>query len=430
MDTFEVSLKKEHTTQAKSWTKHLGSVLIEKYFKMVNFAQYMSPGIYVKEQAENQRYTELANHIHIYLFGTATAGDDAVPVRVRSLAEFRSAYGEDSPSDKYVQLIFENDRTALLYFVRIPDLSPPEDTILSAIDVEDNYAPGFLIAPELFETTAEATERKTIGDALINLAESRDYFTIIDPGADIAGIDAVKTERGQYQTQKGHAAFYYPYLLGAGAEPQTFAPSAAIAAVATRRIKEEGLRPPAGAKYPIRGVTAVAERILTTQQDELNPEGINVIRNIRNLGIVVWGMRTLATEILYRFVHYRIVMNVVNYSFRRGMLEEELFDLIDGENMLMARVKAKAVSIGRQLFRSGLLYGTTEDDAYAVVCDFTNNTLEDLQKGDILVEFYAAIAPALEKLLITSVPVTIGRVGEAAANGIARDEVVVESQLG
>ncbi|UKO99364.1 phage tail sheath subtilisin-like domain-containing protein [Nostoc sp. UHCC 0870] len=279
--------------------------------------------------------------------------------------------------------------------------------IENSFDVDDEWAQGFLIAPQAFQALTVQSDRLALGNAMEALASdaSFDWVALIDMGANLT-IAEVQVEAALYASAQGHSSVYYPYLTDL--EDATVPPSAGVAGLATRAFKEEGFQqPPAGAKFPVLGVKDVVTKVNNAQQDVLNPLRINVIRNLRNKGVVVWAMRTRSTNEFYKFVHTRVIMNVLNGTLRKGF-DNELFSIIDGQGILLNNISQTAYAVCSRLWRGKALFGATEAEAFEVKCDFENNTPEELEQGNVLLEVYAVPAPALEKLLISTIRVSIG----------------------
>ncbi|MFN6460552.1 MAG: phage tail sheath subtilisin-like domain-containing protein [Nostoc sp. DedVER02] len=277
----------------------------------------------------------------------------------------------------------------------------------NSFDSEDAYTQGFIYAPEAFQLLSLQSDRQAVGLALEAQAsdEAFDWIALIDPGVGLTPAQA-QTEALLYNSPQGHSAFFYPYLTDL--ESTVVPPSAAVAGLHTRRFREEGLQQPgAGAKFPVLGVLDVVTKVNTQQQEILNPIGVNVIRNLRNKGIVVWGMRTRSTSEFYTFLPTRVIMNVLNGTLRSGF-DNDLFTSIDGFGLLLNAISQTAFSVCNRLWRGRLLFGATEAAAFEVICNFTNNTQEELERGNVILEVYAVSAPALEKLLVSTVRVSIG----------------------
>jgi phage tail sheath protein FI len=129
--------------------------------------------------------------------------------------------------------------------------------------------------------------------ALIAHAEELKYrFAVLDapPGATIA---QVRAHRGQYDSE--YAAIYYPWIQIA--RPDTgeltyVPPTGTVLGIYGRSDGERGVHK-APANEVTRNATDLETRVATGEQEVLNPEGINVIRDFRvqNRGIRVWGAR-------------------------------------------------------------------------------------------------------------------------------------------
>ncbi|MEA5603709.1 hypothetical protein [Nostoc sp. UHCC 0252] len=280
-------------------------------------------------------------------------------------------------------------------------------SIENSFDSEDGFTQGFLMAPEAFKSLTLQSDRQSVGLAMEALAsdEAFDWVALIDSGVGLTPTQA-QTEALLYNSPQGHSAFFYPHLVDL--EDIVVPASTGVAGLHTRRFREQGLQQPgAGAKFPVLGVKDVVTKVNTQQQEILNPLGINVIRNLRNKGIVVWGMRTRSNSEFYTFLPTRIIMNVLNGTLRDGF-DNDVFSSIDGFGLLLNAISDTAFSVCNRLWRGKLLFGATEAEAFEVICNFTNNSQAELELGNVILEVYAVPAPALEKLLINTIRVSIG----------------------
>ena len=286
-----------------------------------------------------------------------------------------------------------------------------------SFDAEDGWAQGFLIAPEAFQNFPVASDRLAIGNAMERLASSEgfDWMVFVDNHGTITTQTQLVTDSAQYVSPLGHLAYFAPYLVTP--ENQFIPPSAVVAASACRKYNVEGFQEPiGGTKYALTSIKDVAIRYVNQQQDVLNPLGVNLVRNLRNKGVCVWGMRTRSSDANYKFIHTRVIMNVVNGTLR-GAFDSFLFSSIDGIGLLLHRMAETANSVGIRLWLGRALFGGSPDLAFAVVCNFTNNTPNTLETGIGILQFYCAPVPGLERLLLSTYRVKIGEVGDAA-NGL------------
>jgi phage tail sheath protein FI len=293
--------------------------------------------------------------------------------------------------------------------------------IENPFDYEDGWNQGFLIAPEAFQLLTKQSDRLAVATAMENLASNDrfDWVAIPDPGAGLTLAQA-KAEGLLVTSPEGHSSFYYPYLkdLEDGIVP----PSAGVAGIASLRYRTQGFhQPPAGAKFSMRGVKDIVTKVSSQEQEEVNPLGINIIRNIRNRGVVVWGMRTRSSSEFYTFTHTRVIMNVLNGTLRSGF-DNDLFTVVDGFGVYLNAISQTADSVCKRLWRGKALFGASEAQAFFVKCDFQNNTSEELERGNVLLEVYVVPSPAAEKILVRTIRVSIGYLPLATTASVTQAE--------
>lgn len=299
---------------------------------------------------------------------------------------------------------------------------------------DEYYAPGFLMAPEAYATlaysagsdlssrTEAVTERLKVTQTLVAAAEGRfgvtegitntQHVALIDCGGDVENLsqaqdelDTIKRTVGSFY---GHAAFYAPYLKNLN---DRFVPASSfVAGAACSRFVNEGFQqPPAGARYPLRGVVDLKFKITAQQQEVTYALGLNPIRSLPNRGIVVWGARTLSSSPLFRFVNTRVILNVLVDVMNRSF-DDILFESIDSAGTVYSRVKSVANQVLNQFFLQGALFGGRPEQAYLVVCGDSNNTAALLDQGTVRMDAYVATSPTLERLAITIVRTPVGQV--------------------
>lgn len=296
------------------------------------------------------------------------------------------------------------------------------------------YAPGFLCAPEAYKVLAYSAdsdlasrkealvERLKVSQALVSAAEGRfgvtegisgtQHIALIDCGGDVDNLAQAQEELNYIKSvigaPLGHAAYFAPYLKNSS--DRFVPPSAYVAGVACSRYINEGFQqPPAGARYPLRGVTGVKFDITAQQQEVTYALGLNPIRKLPNRGVLVWGSRTLSSDPQFRFVNTRVILNVLLDVMNRSF-DDVLFENIDSGNTVFSRIKSIGTQILNQFYRQGALYGNRPEQAYLVVCDNSNNTSALLENGTVRMDAYVTTSPTLERLAITIARTPIGQV--------------------
>jgi hypothetical protein len=384
----------------------------------LNINQLTAPGTYVYEDVAGVIPADIASFNRCYLIGSSASGTAKIPTQVTSVDDFTTKFGA-SPSLNSVKLFFANISNGILFFTKSVGVTAADfiDAINTSFD-PDQYEQGILICPQAFENLATQSDRTSVAVAMENLCsdDGFDWVCFVDSGPP-ATIDTpakAQTEASNYTSARGHLSYFFPYVKDLAGN--TVPPSAGVAAVALRRYRIEGFaQPPAGTKYPLRGVTDVAVNVSKVQQAVVNPVGVNCIRKLPGHGVVVYGSRTRSSNPYYRFVNTRIILSVFNRTLMRTFDNGGvIFSAVDGLGVLFTRIRETAESIAYRFWDGGGFFGAQPRDAFFVRCDRTNNPATDLEAGIIRVDIFVAPVPTLERLLITTFRVAIDQVQQSA----------------
>ncbi len=267
------------------------------------------------------------------------------------------------------------------------------NTALSLFDVVDLF--NLLVVPGETDhstvATLEAYCQKRRALMLVDAATGDTFTSLSTSGPD----GALVSPNG------ANAAFYFPWVYAAdaldGNRPRKFPPSGMIAGVYSRIDASRGVwKAPAGIEAGIVGVTDLDIKLTDDQNGQLNPLGINCIRNFPIYGTVVWGARTLvgANEIgsEWKYVPVRRMALFLEESLYRGT-KWVVFE--PNDEPLWAQIRLNLTAFMMSLFRQGAFQGTKPSDAFFVKCDKDTTTQDDINKGivNILVGF-APLKPA------------------------------------
>jgi uncharacterized protein len=301
--------------------------------------------------------------------------------------------------------------------ISVTDQSPTSPTatdfiqaIEKSFDADDGWQQGFLIAPEAFQSLPLASDRLAVGNAMDLLVRSEgfDWVGLVDNHPSVTSSAQLNTDSAQYVSAIGHIAYFAPYLVTF--EDTTIPASAVVAASAAKKYSQAGFQEPiGGTKYKLSSVKDVAVKYNNQQQNQLNPLGINLVRNLKRKGVCIWGMRSKASDISYRFIHTRVIMNVVNGSLRNAF-DDFPFSSVDGIGLRLHLIEQRAHSLGIRLWQGGAFFGGSPEEAFAAVCNFKNNTPEQLETGLGILQFFCAPVPGLERLVVGTYRVKIGQV--------------------
>jgi uncharacterized protein len=185
-------------------------------------------------------------------------------------------------------------------------------------------------------------------------------------------------------------ALYYPWIKVANprnaGKPIMVPPSGHMMGIWCRTDESRGVFKAPANETP-RGVIGVAYDTNMREQELLNPEGINCIRNFNTYsrGYKVWGARTLVEKdnIQWRYISVRRLVSYVEKSIEMGT-QWVVFEPNDQD--LWARVTRTVTGFLTRLWRDGALVGASPSDAFYVKCDGELNTPETMMMGRLYVE--------------------------------------------
>lgn len=257
----------------------------------------------------------------------------------------------------------DNSKTGLVAFEDIEDIS-----IVAA--------PGSTLRYEDRLDDAQA-----IVNALIAHARRMRYrIAVVDSGSDQT-LAEVRAMRAKFDSN--YAALYYPWVRvmdPVTGQPIYVPPSGAVAGIFARNDVERAVY-----KAPANEVVSTAigfERILSkSQQEVLNPEGINCFRYFPGRGLRLWGARTMSSDSEWKYVNLRRYFAFLEHSIDRGT-QWAVFEP-NGER-LWAAVRGTVDDFLLDQWQNGALLGEKPDKAFFVRCDRSTMTQNDLDNGRLV----------------------------------------------
>ena len=220
-----------------------------------------------------------------------------------------------------------------------------------------------------------------VNKAVITHCEKLKYrFAVVDAEK---AVDVTNFQpRSAIQDTK-YAALYYPWI--AISDPATGArkevpPGGHVLGVYARTDSERGVFK-APANEILRGVLELTADINDSTQDDLNPRGINAVRQFPERGIRVWGARTLTSDALWKYVSVRRLFIFLERSIYEGT-QWVVFE--PNDDRLWARVIDTIRLFLRTQWRLGALFGRTEQESFFITCDRTTMTQDDIDNGRLV----------------------------------------------
>lgn len=153
---------------------------------------------------------------------------------------------------------------------------------------------------------------------------------------------------------------------------------------------------PAGIEAVLRNVPDLDYKLTNPENGQLNPLGLNCLRNFDIFGNVCWGSRTLvgadqmASE--WKYIPVRRLALFLEESLFRGS-KWVVFE--PNDEPLWAQIRLNVGAFMHRLFRQGAFQGTTPKEAYLVKCDGETTTETDRNLGIVnIVVGFAPLKPA------------------------------------
>jgi phage tail sheath protein FI len=291
-----------------------------------------------------------------------------------------------NPADFQVEIRIENGNDG----IRPPasayegDVNPANDAKTGLKQFEDLEDISIVAAPGStykYRDAGYGPEARTIVRQLIRHAERMRYrIAVIDSG-DNQSISEVRAMRAELDSTYG--ALYYPWIRVMDPLTQRenyMPPSGFVSGIYARNDINRAVY-----KAPANEVVNLAlgfERFLNkSQQEVLNPEGVNCFRFFEGRGMRLWGARTISSDPEWKYVNLRRYFAYLERSIDKGT-QWAVFEP-NGEQ-LWANVRRTIEDFLLNEWQTGALLGEKPDKAYFVKCDRSTMSQNDLDNGRLI----------------------------------------------
>jgi uncharacterized protein len=233
---------------------------------------------------------------------------------------------------------------------------------------------------------------RTVQSAIIGHCERlKDRFAVLDAqrGLTVQGVLAFRSP-----LDSKYAALYHPWLKVV--DPLTtkevvVPPSGHMTGVYAFVDNDRGVHK-APANVVIQQIVGFDDDINTREQDQLNPVGINALREFPFRGLRVWGARTLSSTPEWRYLNVRRLFIFIEKSIKQGT-QWVVFE--PNAEPLWALVTQAVTNFLDTVWRAGALEGVKQEEAFFVRCDRTTMTEDDIANGRLIVQIgIAPVRPA------------------------------------
>jgi hypothetical protein len=290
-------------------------------------------------------------------------------------------------------------------FDRCFDLPAPDGQATPQFDLK-----GLRLDPTL---TNERDEIIRLQQKLVDFAEAaRSFIALLDVPP---GLNQRQILSWRMNFNSAFAAAYHPWLQTRGLQTRGLQtrglqisrgddsrdalihlpPSAVAAGIIARQEIAFGV-PHGPANALATEVVDVDDRVAPSRHDELHMQGINVYLRERD-GVRLTAARTLSRDPAFRQLSVRRLMTMISRA-----LYQQMQWVVFEPNRPALRAELRLVLRGylRQFFRLGAFRGETEEQAFFVHCDETNNPAFIADAGRLIAEIGVAPSEPLEFIIL------------------------------
>ena len=258
----------------------------------------------------------------------------------------------------------------------------------------------------------------TIPEVVVSLVghceNMKNRVAVLDMPGDMSKPKDLIEYRGMIDST--YAAMYHPWIQvydRAAKKPGYIPPSGAVMGIYARTDMTRGVHK-APANEPVY-CTGLKTNYTKGEQDILNPEGINLIRQLPGQGIRVWGARTASSNSTFRYVNVRRLFIYVEESIKANT-NWVVFE--PNDVTLWSRVNLTVSTFLDNMWRTGMLAGASPAESYFVEIGTTTMTRDDIMNGRLICNIGIAPSRPAEFVIFRVSQLTAeagGGGGEAAA---------------
>lgn len=216
---------------------------------------------------------------------------------------------------------------------------------------------------------------------LIAHCEKMRYRVAVLDSVDMQLISEIRNDRSSIDSTR--AGIYYPWIEIADPLTETdilLPPSGFVTGIFARNDIERGVHK-APANEVLRLAKSLEVNINKSQQEVLNPDGINVIRFFEGRGYRIWGARTVTSDPEWKYMNVRRYFAYLERSIEKGT-QWAVFE--NNGRTLWSNVQSTIKDFLFNEWKEDRLAGATPDEAFFVRCDRSTMTQNDIDNGRMI----------------------------------------------
>jgi phage tail sheath protein FI len=324
-----------------------------------------------------------------------------------NFTEFKKFFGDFSSNAGHSNLAhavygFFNNGGSRCYVARLApaaaDAVPDISSVLTAFEAIDEIA--IVAAPGL-------TDKNSRAALIAHCTLTKSRFAVLDTPKDVGTGDTPdltmfgdpNAAGSPVPPNSDYAAVYFPWVqvfdpaTKTGDGTRFVPPSGHVAGVYARVDTERGVHK-APANETVLGALGLRYALSKSQQDGLNPKGVNCIRAL-NGNIRIWGARTAGGDANADLKYVNVRRTLI---YLRGSIDAGTQWVVFEPNTpaLWQKITRNVTAFLTNVWRSGALFGNTAAEAFYVKCDAETNPPELRELGQVVTEVGVAIVRPAE----------------------------------
>jgi hypothetical protein len=207
------------------------------------------------------------------------------------------------------------------------------------------------------------------------------------------GSSFEQAQQWRLQFDSGFAAFYYPWVQvpTTGRNHRAIPPCGFVSGIIARSDAQHGIHKPP-ANEVVEGIIDLDVLLSEDHLGLLNSQGVNCIRNLTTRGLRLWGARTTASDIHWRYINVRRIVNALRYAVEHNT-QWIVFE--PNTPALWKTISRDMNFFLESLWRKGFFQGDSPEDGFYVICDESVNPPENIDAGILVCEIgIAPVRPA------------------------------------
>lgn len=348
------------------------------------------PGIYI-EKGLNEKSVQHDSYSTLFLsFTVGTQCNQAMVLNSMLDIEKYTFLHEDYTLTKSIKVYFKNGGKRLYLLSQ-----PSDENILFNKDKYKEYLSNrcdtlvdleTIVAVDLFDKPLKREQYISIQNGISAYAEASSRIAISDLPQEFDE---------KYHQDLESTVSFYPWIVDK--EQNVIAPSAYVAALFNKVALDENI----ALSIANRVLESAVDTAVKMEQEKLEvlyKEGVTPIIYFRDEGYKIWGVKTLnfsneQFEYLNTLRVFRYIKRTLYQIARQYIFEPNNYDL---KNRMLRQVKTLLLP----MWKNGALQGSREEEAFMLMCDERNNSIEDENSGHLNIDIAVSISKPLEYIVI------------------------------